>query len=294
MKRSERKNVKTDSKQPHPDPHKDSREQNECHVSGDIHVRGEVESKLPPSLIEKYDTERKDDNTREGKRFVINFVLQLLTLIALIVYAGLAAWQGWSAQKTADSTVIDRRPYVVVKDPDFSRHTGILVENERLLAAVTVIDIGRTPAISTYDTVALLDFPPPKPNGKHGIEAQKTFVDDAFRRLADKERNARAVLMPLSAEHDIAPGGDYFAITPESITLTQPEIDDIYSNDKNPGALFFVGVITYTDAEDAAKHPYRTEQHPYRTEFCWFFLGRDQSEKGPSVWRRCNFHNINR
>jgi hypothetical protein len=68
---------------PHSDPHKNEGKQNERHVSGGIHVRGEIEAQLPPSLIEKYDAERTEDKVKDRKKFVV----EILTLLVVAIYA---------------------------------------------------------------------------------------------------------------------------------------------------------------------------------------------------------------
>jgi hypothetical protein len=101
MKRSERDKVKTDTTQRHPDPRNDSGNQNERHITGNVHVRGEVEINLAPNLIDKRDTERNQDNTRDDNKFFWNTLIQACTLFAVIVHAGLTAWQACSTQQAA-------------------------------------------------------------------------------------------------------------------------------------------------------------------------------------------------
>jgi hypothetical protein len=59
-------------------------------ISGDLHVRGEVEAKFPPSLVEKYDCAQQEESTYKRRMFTV----EVITMAAVIAYAGLALWQG--------------------------------------------------------------------------------------------------------------------------------------------------------------------------------------------------------
>jgi hypothetical protein len=72
------------------DPNQNTRDQNKREISGDIHVRGEVETKFPPDLAKQRKTDRKEDKADAKKRYVV----ELLTLAAVVIYAGVAGWQG--------------------------------------------------------------------------------------------------------------------------------------------------------------------------------------------------------
>jgi len=93
-------------------PHENARDKYERHIDGDISVRGQIETHLPPDLRDKQDTERKEDKTHKKKDYRVS----LLTLIAVAIYAGLTFWQGCLtrnlvlvSQRTYDAS---QRPYV--------------------------------------------------------------------------------------------------------------------------------------------------------------------------------------
>ena len=99
VKRDDRKKVKASADQAHPDPHDGLAEHNECHVSGSVNVRGEVETKRPPDLTKEHNTERKEDKTSNRNKFVV----EVTTLIVVGIYAGLTGWQGCSNKTAADA-----------------------------------------------------------------------------------------------------------------------------------------------------------------------------------------------
>src|SRR5258708_28736249 len=103
---------KSDKDAGHPGPHENERKQHKSHVSGDITIRGQIETHFPPSVVDKQDADRKQDTAHEKKKFKA----EILTIILLAVYAGLTAWQGCSARESVDLTrkqfQIDQRPWV--------------------------------------------------------------------------------------------------------------------------------------------------------------------------------------
>jgi hypothetical protein len=97
MKRSERHKVKTESDQRHSDPRQHETDNHERHISGGMNVRGEIETKRPPDLTKEHATERKEDKTSSRNKFIV----EILTLIVVAIYAGLTAWQGCSTKTAA-------------------------------------------------------------------------------------------------------------------------------------------------------------------------------------------------
>src|SRR5208337_2786783 len=96
---------------------------------GDVRVHGSVETYPPPSVIQKHDSERKEDSAthqaerkedrgRESKKLL----LEVLTLIAVVVYAGIAFWQGCLTRESIDNNgrqfQIDQRPYLWTTNTD--------------------------------------------------------------------------------------------------------------------------------------------------------------------------------
>jgi hypothetical protein len=110
---------KSHGNQGHPDPDKAGRDQYKRHVDGDITVRGQIETHIPPSAAQQHTTERTEDKRTEKKKFIV----EVVTLVVVIIYAGLTAWQGCSNKKSADaaktsadvahdSLVLSNRPWV--------------------------------------------------------------------------------------------------------------------------------------------------------------------------------------
>jgi hypothetical protein len=114
MRRQDRKESKPGKQEGHTDPHKDCAQKQECKWSGDTRVSGEVEIKVPPDLLTEYRTGQKENTTHNDKSRLINW----LTLLAVVIYAGLTAWQGCETRqlvRTGQDTydAIDR-PYIGV------------------------------------------------------------------------------------------------------------------------------------------------------------------------------------
>lgn len=116
MKRNDRRNVKTSPDQEHANPLHYSQNQNERHVTGDVHVGGKLEIDLSPNLVNKHDAERTEDGTKGDKQFFWSTLIQSATLGAVVIYAGLTGWQGCMTRtlvKTAQNTyAASERPYV--------------------------------------------------------------------------------------------------------------------------------------------------------------------------------------
>ena len=115
MKRADRNKSKSQSHDGHSDAHQNEADNYERHVDGSINVRGEVEVKLPPGFPEKCSTKSTKDN-RDRKRFVV----EILTLIVLAIYAALTAWQACLTRDIAKiaqkQLALARRPVVGLAD----------------------------------------------------------------------------------------------------------------------------------------------------------------------------------
>jgi hypothetical protein len=112
MKREERKKIKTAENTSHSNPDHHSPSENQCKWDGNARVSGEISVKLPPDLLKEYKSAHKDNNPRNNKGRLVDW----LTLAAVIIYAGLTGWQGCmthslvsTAQKTYQAS---SRPYV--------------------------------------------------------------------------------------------------------------------------------------------------------------------------------------
>jgi hypothetical protein len=101
MKRDERKYVKESSRKGEGPPHPTERDNCECHIDGSIHLRGEVETSLSPSLIEKHDTERREDAIHEQKKYTV----ELVTLITLGLYTLLTGYLAYETRISANAAI---------------------------------------------------------------------------------------------------------------------------------------------------------------------------------------------
>src|SRR6266478_4511335 len=64
----------------------------------DMHVNGEIEIRRSPSLTEEHETERREDDARENRKWLVDRI----SLLFVVIVAGLTAWQGWSTKKAVD------------------------------------------------------------------------------------------------------------------------------------------------------------------------------------------------
>lgn len=84
----------------HPTPRDDSARKQDCRISGKVDVDRVIEANISRGFINQYKAARNENTPRDNWRFF----LEILTLIALLVYAALTAWQGCSSQKILDVT----------------------------------------------------------------------------------------------------------------------------------------------------------------------------------------------
>lgn len=108
-----KKNKKRQRNHHHPGPNQTHAEQ---HMPGDIHVRGEIEVRRDPSLVNEHNTERNEDTSQAGKKYE----LERRTFIALCVYTGLtlilALLSGIAIYQSRIHFTQDQRPYLWITD----------------------------------------------------------------------------------------------------------------------------------------------------------------------------------
>jgi hypothetical protein len=145
MKRSDRKNVKTESGQSHANPHQNERDNHERHIEGSIHVRGEIEAQRPPNLTQEHNAERKEDNAREKKKYVV----EVITLILIAIYALITFFQACLTKRGIDNNaaqfLAENRPWLECtpeSDVDYLNYFRVLVR---------VQNTGKTPATHVTD-----------------------------------------------------------------------------------------------------------------------------------------------
>jgi hypothetical protein len=96
-----------------------------------------------------------------------------------------------------------------------------------------------------------------------------TFAD-----LEEKDAIGRKEVDALGAVHDIAPSGSLFTSNANPLTISKREFPSLKNSEL---VLFYVGVISYTDA---------FRKHRYETKFCYFYFGND-----PKIWHICDSNN---
>jgi hypothetical protein len=153
MKRSERKSAKADPKKSHSSPSNESADNHDCHVYGNVNIRGVIETEPGPELKQSRTTERHEDQTHAHWVLAVN----ALTLIAVIIYAGLTWWMGCSTKQAAKATEIaakaafnqvqimqiDEQPWLGVTH----QAKPILEINKAPVMEVVVANTGKTPAL---------------------------------------------------------------------------------------------------------------------------------------------------
>lgn len=81
------------------DPSQKSGESDRCKYSDNPHVTGEIEFRIPQSLENKHDTERREDATLENKKLLV----ERLMLIAVVVYSAFTFWLAITTRDAAKS-----------------------------------------------------------------------------------------------------------------------------------------------------------------------------------------------
>jgi hypothetical protein len=229
MKRSERNKAKVSPNQGHPDPHKNEASDHERHVSGSVNVRGEIEAKRPPDLTQEHSTERKEDNAHNKNKFVV----EVLTLIAVCIYAGLTAWQGCLTRTAINDArehfIKDQRPYVFARagdtvfNKDWKDHPG----TPPFSWTVDWINYGKTPAINFYVCINILSD-----------SAAKT-LSDRLRSSQDEcaEREAGDIIPPGMEGRLVRTFSTKYPFTPEQIEFLQA----------TDNVMAITGLIRYDD-----------------------------------------------
>ncbi len=217
-------------------PNKDSGKQQKH--DGDIHERGAIEAHPPESLIKQHNAERKEDTTahiaereEDRRRETHKLLLEVVTLLAVIVYAGITWWQGSLTRQSVEGTrkqfQIDQRPWIKIStDMPIFMKVG-----EAPAVKVHMVDYGKTPAKSIHGDFVIekvingespkLEYPIQRMNISLGMMYPNTPED------------AQVVMMDESA-------GDKFV--PK--VFTKKELDDFMGS-----AIFFVmyAKVEYTD-----------------------------------------------
>ena len=147
------KKSKHGKKTPLSDPDQDRRQQHKDEAS--CYVHGAIEAHPPKSLIEKHDTERAEnaathvtERKEDRRRETYKLLLEGLTVLAVIVYAGLTYWQicltRQSLKATRELFQRDQRPYIFATKLEI---IGLAQPENRFFGTYDFINKGKTPAL---------------------------------------------------------------------------------------------------------------------------------------------------
>lgn len=118
------KKPKFNKQTPQSDPNKQGGKEDECKVRGDIHIRGEIETSLAPSLVRERKAEREEDKSKDRNSYIVS----VITLVAVMCYAFLTFWQGCMTREIITDARKSERPYIWVTpagigNPEFIPNT---------------------------------------------------------------------------------------------------------------------------------------------------------------------------
>jgi hypothetical protein len=224
---------------PHPQPDKSGRDQYKRHVDGDITVRGQIETHLPPEYVHQHDAERKEDKASHNK----NFWVGLLTLLAVTIYAGLTFWQGTLTRELINQTQrnfeSDQAP-VVWPAPQ----PPVIEVGQRFKWDIKFSNYGRSPAREVRSCALLA-------TGGIGLKLLPSLPQPSAGNCDGQPFHSVGV-MPLGV-----PPTYVSALGPEP--LKEEEAAVIKATD---GGAIVYGVISYDDAVG----------HSYESTFCYYRL----------------------
>lgn len=144
---------KTGSGKPHPQPNEDDGKKQKRQVSGEVHVRGEIEANVPANFIEQYKAARQENTSRDNWRFFV----EIATLVFVIAYSGLTALMYIANKKSADaaksaadtaatSLRIDQRAWVGLIKVSLTDGTKPVSAGKPIYINVEFKNLGKTPA----------------------------------------------------------------------------------------------------------------------------------------------------
>lgn len=220
---------------PHPKPDDTGRDQYKRHVDGDITVRGQIETHFPPEYAHRHDAERKQDAAIHNKSFWVG----LFTLIAVTIYAGLTAWQGWltrlAIKNTQENFIQENAPVIWV-----APQTPTFKVDDLLRWDVHYTNYGHLTALNVHTCLT----------AAYGPKGFKIWEEFKFP-PANCDR-------PIRSSGVSPPNHTDFTTIVGDKPLTAPQVSTI--NVTDGGAVAF-GIITY---DDIAGHSYETGFCSYR------------------------------
>jgi hypothetical protein len=134
----------------------------------DVHVRGTIHTDLSPNEEKRHYTERKEDDAahkaerkEDGGHETKKMWIEGLTLVGVVVYAGLAAWQGFlmrDAIQTQEKALnADQRAWI---RPDYTFSSPPFpppptIPGTPISLPFSAVNTGKTPARSVETTVVI-------------------------------------------------------------------------------------------------------------------------------------------
>jgi hypothetical protein len=230
---------KSQANQSHPDPHKDGRDQYKRHVDGDITIRGQIETHSPPSAAEEHKAEREEDKARAKK----NYIVSVVTLIAVIVYAGITFWQGTLTRQSINNNTqqfqIEQRPYVWYLEHILPEDVRI-VEGEQMRINFDWVNYGKTPALKSGGLGKIFCGP----EAAQKVEKWFSLLGDGTKPIVASSGPDRQFVIPPVIVTDPRNPLTYSSMRSDEI-LTQGDVDYILKTED----ACFVGIRTqYFDA----------------------------------------------
>jgi hypothetical protein len=211
-------------------------------ITGEIHVRGEVEANIHTNLIEQYKVIRNEKSWRDH----VQFTLELLTFAVVSVYAALTYWMAKSTEAqvrlTRDQFIKDQRPYVWITRPQFEP-----LEDGRYAAGrITFKNLGKSPALHIRNDLS-------------GILIGPNALKEADAFFAGPERSqfifTGPLAPPLLPENPQDPDS-YVSVSPQQ--LHEVSKSDIEWAKRNDRGEVIVGIVGYRDMAG----------NSYESEYC--------------------------
>jgi hypothetical protein len=172
---------------------------------------------------------------------------------------------------TIENARRDQRPYLIVDVPVFNQPS--ITADHEITANINFRNIGRTPALKILHNLRMESY------RASTRDALIKFMDGLFTELRGKDQKGRREIEASPyPEEDVAPQATQFFTSP-AITLSPDDVTRLAVNsgpEAGDEALFYVGVLSYTDASHSA----------YKTEYCYFYFGDN-----PRIWHICDHNN---
>jgi hypothetical protein len=203
-----------------------SHEQNESHVK----VHGAIEAHLPEGLLKKHDAERKEDSathiaerTEDRGRETKKLLLDLLTLIAVTVYAAITFWQAILTRMA----IKDSREYFTKGERPYVWNSAVqprnMIPNQRISADIHFVNYGKSPALEAHG-IGKMFF------GKDALKQAYDWFDSLGNKALDKAVAGSTSIIPPGIPADPQKTDVFTTILSDNIA-TQNDITYIVGTD---------------------------------------------------------------